>query len=71
MTDLTVKGGKLQRVASELVTAPRQLEDRGPLTDRETRHHRRMMNLYRRRFFVGSPDHQVVFVPFTFSCSLS
>ena len=60
VTDLTLKGGKLLRVASELVTAPRQLEDRGPLTDKETFHHRRMMNQYCRRFFMQNHDHQVV-----------
>ena len=49
-----------QQVAAELVTAPRQLEDRGPLTDRETCHHRHMMNQYRRRFFMQNQDHQVV-----------
>ena len=64
VTDLTVKGGKLLRMASELVTAPRHSEDRGPLTDRENRHHRQMMQLYRRRCFVRNPDHQVVFVLF-------
>ena len=64
VNDLTLHGGvgKLLRVASELVTAPRQPEDRGPMTDRETRHHRQMMNQYRRRFFVQNHDDQVVFV---------
>ena len=58
--ELHIGVGKLTRVASELVTAPRILEDRGPTTDRENRHHRQMLQLYRRRFFVRGAANEVV-----------
>ena len=45
VTELNFWGGRLTRVACELMTAPRIFHDRGPPTDRENRHHRQTLQL--------------------------
>ena len=60
VADLNFGEGKLTRVASELVTAPRIFHDRGPPADREKRQHRQALQLYRRLFLVPEDDEEVV-----------